>query len=154
MSDIAIKVEGLSKCYNIGKLRGKSTETFGEKISNAMASPFRRAKQLLSGNATGAADLDELFWAMQDVSFEVERGQLVGIIGRNGAGKSTLLKCINRLITPTKGEIVVKDRRILSCSKKELRHNYYCMCLVVYCDCPGSRAKLPARDWAEDENTR
>jgi len=103
MSEFVVEVEGLSKCFHIGKLQTRATTTLGEKITQAIVSPARRAVQLLKGHATGAADLNELFWAMQDVSFNVKQGELVGIIGRNGAGKSTLLKILSRITEPSAG---------------------------------------------------
>jgi len=110
MSKVAVKVEGLSKCYHIGKLQSNNNLTLGEKINQAVVTPFRRAKHLMQGQATGAADLDEVFWAMQDVSFEVNQGELVGIIGRNGAGKSTLLKMLSRITEPSRGSATISGR--------------------------------------------
>ena len=110
MNEIAVKVEGLSKFYHIGKLQSNSGVTMGERISQTIKTPFRRAKQLLQGHATGAADLNEVFWAMQDVSFEVKQGELVGIIGRNGAGKSTLLKMLSRITEPSRGTATIRGR--------------------------------------------
>lgn len=77
--------------------------TLRDTLSNAFVSPFRRAGKLLRGQATGAAELDEEFWALQDISFEIKQGETVGIIGQNGAGKSTLLKILSRITQPTKG---------------------------------------------------
>jgi lipopolysaccharide transport system ATP-binding protein len=73
-------------------------------------SPLRRAGKLLRGQATGAAELDETIWALQDISFEVKRGEVIGIIGRNGAGKSTLLKILSRITEPTTGRIELHGR--------------------------------------------
>jgi len=96
-----IRVEGLSKQYHIGT--HKSFDKLSDKVADAVMSPLRRAGKLLRGQATGAAELDEAFWALKDVSFEVKRGEVVGIIGRNGAGKSTLLKVLSRITAPSQG---------------------------------------------------
>jgi lipopolysaccharide transport system ATP-binding protein len=101
-NDIAIKVEGLCKLYRIGGLQAPY-RTFRDSLMNAAASPFRKARDLLRGIHTGAAGLTETLWALKDVSFKVERGEVVGVIGLNGAGKSTLLKILSRITEPTKG---------------------------------------------------
>ena len=102
MSDIAIRVESLSKQYHIGRKQEKY-KTLRDTLTDAFTSPFRRAGKLLRGQATGAAELDEMIWALKEISFEVKRGEVVGIIGRNGAGKSTLLKILSRITEPTTG---------------------------------------------------
>jgi lipopolysaccharide transport system ATP-binding protein len=102
MGEVAIRVEKLSKQYHIGGPQ-KTYSRLGDQIIDVLSSPFKRAGKLLSGQASGAAELDETIWALKDVSFEVEHGEVVGIVGRNGAGKSTLLKILSRITEPTEG---------------------------------------------------
>ncbi len=102
MGDISIRVEGLSKQYCIGGKR-EEYKTLRDTLTDVLAAPFRRAGKLLRNQATDAAELDETIWALKDVSFEIKRGEVVGIIGRNGAGKSTLLKILSRITEPTMG---------------------------------------------------
>lgn len=94
-----IRAEGLSKRYRIGKRA--SGQTFREALSNAVSTPFRRSRQ--------QAQYSD-FWALRDVSFEVDAGEVVGIIGRNGAGKSTLLKVLSRITEPTQGRVQLRGR--------------------------------------------
>jgi lipopolysaccharide transport system ATP-binding protein len=102
MGDIAVRVEGLSKQYYIGQKREKY-KTLRDALADTFAAPFRKVGKLLRGQSTGAAGPDETIWALKDLSFEVKRGEVVGIIGRNGAGKSTLLKILSRITEPTAG---------------------------------------------------
>jgi lipopolysaccharide transport system ATP-binding protein len=91
VTDVAIRAENLGKQYRVGERQ--PYRTFREMLSRA--EPERR---------------DEWFWALSEVSFELERGEALGIIGRNGAGKSTLLKILSRITEPTEGQAVIEGR--------------------------------------------
>ena len=100
----AISVHNLSKEYVIGG-RSKPQETFREMLAEAIMSPYRRYRHL-----TGDVSKEERFFALQGVSFEVNPGEVVGIIGENGAGKSTLLKILSGITEPTAGRIEITGR--------------------------------------------
>jgi lipopolysaccharide transport system ATP-binding protein len=101
MSNIAIRVEGLSKRYQIGKR--ERYKTLRDTFTDAVTAPVRRLRATPNGQK-------ESIWALKDVSFEVPRGTVVGVIGRNGAGKSTLLKILSRITEPTEGYAEVRGR--------------------------------------------
>ncbi len=98
----AISVSHLSKRYRIthGGQRGYHT------LRDEIASGLRR----LSGRPAASQPVIEEFWAVEDVSFEVQPGDRMGIIGRNGAGKSTLLKMLSKIVEPTAGKIEIRGR--------------------------------------------
>ncbi len=109
MSDIAIRVHNLSKQYRIGS-KQQGYKTLRDTLAETFVSPFRRAQKLLRGQPYGAAELDETIWALKDVSCEIKRGEVVGIIGSNGAGKTTLLKILSRITEPTEGYAEIRGR--------------------------------------------
>src|ERR1700730_12407434 len=102
MSENAIELHKIGKQYHIGS-KQSGHKSLQDLVTDALVTPFRRAGKLLRGRATGAADLDQTFWAVRDVSLEVKHGEIVGVIGGNGAGKSTLLKILSRITEPTEG---------------------------------------------------
>ena len=108
MGDIAIRVEGISKRYRIG--RRESYQTLRDTLVSTVSAPFRMAGRLLRSQAADAAALDQTIWALNEVSFEVPRGEAIGIIGGNGAGKSTLLKILSRITEPTNGFAEIHGR--------------------------------------------
>jgi lipopolysaccharide transport system ATP-binding protein len=99
MTDIAIKVEELGKRYRIG-MRASQSGTRRQRLKRLALAPF---EYLLS--ALREPEEEETIWALRDVSFEVKKGEVLGVIGHNGAGKSTLLKILSRITEPTRGRV-------------------------------------------------
>lgn len=96
-----IKVENLSKEYRIG-VRRVADVSLREMITDTLQSPLKRFQRRSAGK--------DSFWALRDVSFEIQPGEVVGVVGRNGAGKSTLLKVLSRITQPTVGRIELRGR--------------------------------------------
>ena len=112
-NNTVISVEHLSKAYLLG--HQERHDTFFGSMASLVKAPVRNLRQLIRLNTFNLTrddpvDTEDILWALKDVSFEVKKGESLGVIGRNGAGKSTLLKIISRVVEPTKGRIHMKGR--------------------------------------------
>lgn len=106
----AIEVDRISKQFRLGASGSKGYRTLRESIAAGVRAPWDRLRSRTRNEPATSRKKDGEFWALKDVSFEVQPGEVVGIIGRNGSGKSTLLKVLSQIYEPTRGRAVVRGR--------------------------------------------
>ena len=101
MGDLAVQVDSLAKRYRLGATHAHD---------GSLAGALTRGMRNLLGRRAGPSSASEVLWALRDVSFEIKKGEVFGIIGTNGSGKSTLLKILSRVTEPTQGRAVINGR--------------------------------------------
>lgn len=109
MSEVAIETRDLGKRYRIG-LEEQREDTLAATLTSWLKSPFSNYRRLRSLKHFGKNEADDVIWALRNVSFEVDEGAVMGVVGKNGAGKSTLLKILSKITSPTTGRVVLHGR--------------------------------------------
>jgi lipopolysaccharide transport system ATP-binding protein len=106
-NEIAVRAENLGKMYY---LRHRSLTSLSETLSNALSWPVRKLFPFEEASSN-QLERNQPFWALRHATFEVRKGEVLGIIGRNGTGKSTLLKLLSRITQPTEGHAQIRGRQ-------------------------------------------
>src|SRR2546423_2537894 len=102
-----LEIRDISKEYKLGEQHARKVDNIRELLQRSVKAPFAR----LTGRNGDAPKLElRSFWALKNISFDINQGDVIGIIGRNGAGKSTLLKVLSRITSPTSGQVIVRGR--------------------------------------------
>ncbi len=109
MTKPALSVRGVGKRYRIGEAQARQ-DTLVDTVQSWLKSPLQNLRRIRSLRRFDHVDDDTTLWALRDIDFTVQPGEIVGIVGRNGAGKSTLLKVLSRVTEPTVGDITIRGR--------------------------------------------